>query len=117
MRVVFQVLVAIFCIGWVSKELLLPGFAAIRYSKTYVDMVERCDIAMESAWYGELEDPIEMAARNVHLMDCHEYDKTRKKMLFMGLPESYLAWLGLRSLDIHQRPASDLAEQHMFIER
>ena len=75
MRGFFQAVVATFCIAWLTKELLLPGFAAIRYSSSYIDLVERCDTAMESAWYGEPKDPIEMAARNVHLMDCHEYDK------------------------------------------
>jgi His-Xaa-Ser system protein (TIGR03982 family) len=117
LRVIFQGVVAAFCVGWLFKELLLPAFAALRYNNAYIELVEKCDTAMEAAWYGESEDPIEKAARDVHLLDCHEYDKTRKKMLFMGLPESYLSWLGLRSLEIHQRPASDLAEQHMFIER
>jgi hypothetical protein len=79
--------------------------------------VNACDIAMESAWYGRESDPAERLSQDIHLLDCHEYDKLRKQMLFLGLNESYLSWLGLRSLEIHQRPASELAEQHRFIER
>lgn len=107
----------LFCAAWLAKEVVLPAGAATLYSNAYMDAVNACDVAMESAWYGDESDPAEKLSQDIHLLDCHEYDKLRKKMLFLGLEESYLAWLGLRSLEIHQRPASELAEQHRFIVR
>jgi len=113
----FKALVGLFCLAWITKEAVLPGGAALLLSRPYMDAVNACDIAMESAWYGSESDPAERLSQDIHLLDCHEYDKLRKQMLFLGLNESYLSWLGLRSLEIHQRPASELAEQHRFIER
>ena len=113
----FKTLVGLFCIAWITKEIALPGGAALLLSRSYMDAVNACDIAMESAWYGSESDTAERLSQDIHLLDCHDYDKLRKQMLFLGLNESYLSWLGLRSLEIHQRPASELAEQHRFIER
>ncbi|WP_417579433.1 TIGR03982 family His-Xaa-Ser system protein [Nitrincola sp.] len=53
----------------------------------------------------------------IHLLDCHEYDLTRKMMLSFGLNEDVLAYLGLKGLEIHQRTASELSRQHRFTER
>lgn len=113
----FRPLVALFCFAWLIKEIALPAGAAVFLSRPYMTLVNACDIAMESAWYGSDSDPEERLSQDIHLLDCHEYDKLRKQMLFLGLNESYLSWLGLKSLEIHQRPASELAEQHRFIER
>lgn len=113
----FKAVVGLFCIAWTTKEILLPVGAALLFSRSYMDAVNACDVAMESAWYGSQSEPVEKLSQDIHLLDCHEYDKLRKQMLFLGLNESYLSWLGLRSLEIHQRSASDLAEQHRFIER
>lgn len=80
-------------------------------------LVTKCDSAMESAWYGDKTDDAEKKAQEIHLLDCHEYDKTRKLLLTSGLPEVYLSWLGLKALEIYQRPASEMTRQHRFIER
>jgi|TARA_B110000114_G_C14760248_1_gene264546 His-Xaa-Ser system protein (TIGR03982 family) len=113
----FKILVGVFCIAWITKEILLPLAAATTLSREYMRLVVKCDVAMESAWYGDNTDETEVKAQQVHLLDCHEYDKTRKKMLFSGLPETYLSWLGLKSLEIYQRPASEFTEAHRFRER
>ena len=113
----FKTLVGLFCIAWITKEIAMPSGAALLLSRSYMDAVNACDVAMESAWYGSESDAAEKLSQDIHLLDCHEYDKLRKQMLFLGLNESYLSWLGLWSLEIHQRSASELAEQHRFIER
>ncbi|MDB3923317.1 TIGR03982 family His-Xaa-Ser system protein [Luminiphilus sp.] len=117
MKLVFHVTVITFCILWVIKEILAPTSAAAIYSNAYMASVVECDTAMEAAWYGDSSDPNEVRAQDIHLLECHTYDKLRKKMLFMGLSEDYLSWLGLKSLDIYQRPASEVSEQHRFKER
>ncbi|ARN73305.1 TIGR03982 family His-Xaa-Ser system protein [Oceanicoccus sagamiensis] len=114
---IFRTIIILFCFLWIAKEVILPLATAAIYSKSYMGLVVDCDIAMESAWYGDERDELERKAQEIHLMDCHEYDKVRKIMLLSGLPETYLSWLGLKSLEIYQRPASEFTESHRFRER
>ena len=114
---VFKVIVALFCIGWIGKEVGLPIGVALVYSKQFMAQTIACDTAMESAWYGPASDEMEKKSQDIHLLDCHDYDKTQKILLISGLPEEYLSWLGLQALEIYQRPASEMAEQHRFRER
>lgn len=117
MRVIFKCLVGAFCGLWILKEVVVPMSAAAVLSEQYMGLVVKCDSAMEASWYGETADVNEKRAQDIHLLDCHEYDKTRKTMLTAGLPEVYLSWLGLQALEIYQRPASEMSEQHRFTER
>lgn len=113
----FKIVVVIFGVGWVSKEIILPLSAAAMLSEDFMSQTVACDTAMESAWYGPKDNEMERKAQDIHLLNCHDYDKTRKLLLLSGLPEAYLSWLGLRALEIYQRPASEMADQHRFIER
>jgi len=101
----------------VGKEVLLPIGAAAFWSGEYMALVVECDRAMEASWYYRQGERIPAQSEVVQLLACHDYDKTRKLMLTAGLPESYLAWLGLQSLEIYQRPAEEFARQHRFTQR
>lgn len=70
---------------------------------------------MDDSWYykGNTLDKSEQ----VQLLSCHDYDKTRKIMLMSGLPEEYLSYLGLKALDLYQRPAEEFVRMHRFRER
>ena len=114
---ILKIVVIIFGIGWISKEIILPLSAAAILSNNFMSQTVACDVAMESAWYGPADNGMEKKAQDIHLLDCHDYDKTRKLLRLSGLPEAYLSWLGLRALEIYQRPASEMADQHRFIER
>ncbi|MDC6471243.1 TIGR03982 family His-Xaa-Ser system protein [Litorivicinus sp.] len=113
----FKFVAIVFCVGWLFKEILLPASVAALYSNQFMKQVVACDTAMESAWYGPSDNEFEKKSQDIHLLDCHEYDKTRKVLLMSGLPEEYLSWLGLLALEIYQRSASEMAEQHRFRER
>lgn len=115
-RLITRGIVITFCVCWLSVYVILPAGGAALYSFSYMEQVVHCDTAMESAWYGPI-DAAETKAETIHLLDCHDYDKTRKTMLMLGLPETYLSWLGLQALEIYQRPAAELAEPHKFRER
>jgi len=99
------------------KQIILPVGAAALWSGKYMEQVLECDTAMEASWYFRQDNRIPAESEVVQLLACHNYDKTRKLMLSAGLPESYLAWLGLRSLEIYQRPAEEFARQHRFTQR
>jgi hypothetical protein len=76
-----------------------------------------CDTAMEASWYYTQKTEFDQKSEVVQLMACHEYDKTRKIMLSSGLPEAYLSWLGLKSLELYQRSPEEFVMLHRFIER
>lgn len=116
MKRLLQFTLLLFCTLWISKEIALPLAAAAAFSQKYMSLVNRCDLAMDADWY-ERQAPAERKHTDsnvVRMLDCHDYDLLRKKMLTLGLPESYLAWLELRSLDIHQRSPTELISQHRF---
>lgn len=110
-------LVIAFASLWILKEVVIPATAAALWSKRYMRLVVECDQAMEASWYFRQGDRISHESEITQLLACHDYDKTRKAMLLFGLPEQYLSWLGLHSLEIHQRPAEEYARQHRFTER
>ena len=116
MKSLLKYIVIAFCALWISKEVLLPLATAAIYSNDYMKLVVECDSAMEANWYNNQENNISKED-TVQLLVCHEYDKTRKILLMNGLPEDYLSWLGLKALEIYQRPASEFVEKHKFIVR
>ena len=81
-----------------------------------MEQAHKCDTAMEASWYNKQKHPNDKSEK-IHMLDCHEYDKTRKVLLMSGLPESYTSWLGLKSLDLYQRPAEEYVDKHRFKER
>ena len=117
MTSIARYVIVIFAIGWLSKEIIFPGGIAIYYSNLYMKLTVECDTAMEASWYYQQDENFSEEAEIVQLLSCHEYDKVRKIMLFSGLPEEYLSWLGLKSLEIYQRPAEEYVEQHRFNQR
>lgn len=116
MQNLFRALVSIFCAFWILKEIAAPGLAALLLSNKYMEQTIACDQAMEAHWYGR-KSTHDAKAAEVQLLNCHNYDETRKLLLLSGLPEEYLSWLGLKSLDIYQRPVSELTEAHKFRDR
>lgn len=83
-----------------------------------MDLVILCDQAMNTSWYLNQTDKSNLSkSETIQMLSCHDYDKTRKILLFSGLPEEYLSYLGLLALEVHQRPASEMVELHRFRER
>lgn len=114
----FKTAVTLFCFLWIMKEVVVPGSVAMYTYDKFIQYVQKCDTAMNSSWY--LKDTVSDSLRKsemVQMLDCHEYDKLRKVMLLSGLSEDYLAYLGLKALELNQRSINDLAEPHRFQER
>ena len=81
-----------------------------------MEQAYKCDTAMEASWYENQKNP-NSKSEKIQMLDCHEYDKTRKVLLMSGLPESYTSWLGLKTLDLYQRPAEEYVKHHRFKEK
>ena len=109
--------IAVFAGLWIVKEIVLPVGAAAVLSQRYMKQTVECDTAMEASWYLRQDDQISSESEVTQLLACHDYDKTRKLLLMSGLPPEYLSWLGLRSLEIYQRPAEEFVRQHRFDQR
>jgi His-Xaa-Ser system protein (TIGR03982 family) len=114
---IFKVVAVIYILFWLIKEVLFPVSVALTYSYSFMKKVKECDTAMEADWYYSQSAYFDKRANEVQMLSCHEYDKIRKVMLFSGLSENYLSWLGLKTLEIYQRPVSEFTELHKFIER
>lgn len=111
-------IVCSFCLLWIAKNILMPIGTYLYFKDEYVSLSGLCANAMDESWFVEQSDmhnKDELTA--IHLLDCHEYDKTRKLMLSAGLSEHILSYLGLSGLEIGQKSADRLVEQHRFIER
>lgn len=106
-----------FASGWLIKEIIFPLGAALIFSQEYMESVLECDAAMEDSWYYRQDNVIDKKSETVQLLLCHEYDKTRKILLISGLPEVYLSWLGLKSLELYQRSPEEFVKSHRFKER
>lgn len=108
----------VFSILWIGKEVLLPVTVAIATYYPYMDLVRKCDSAMNSSWFiKQMDDTKLNKTELIQMLDCHDYDKVRKVMLISGLPEDYLSYLGLKALELHQQSSDRIVEQHRFIER
>ena len=107
MKKVGKTIVVVFAAAWLIKEVLAPIGAAVFLSNKYMELAFECDTAMESSWYFTQDQKIDPESEVTQLLICHEYDKTRKLLLMSGLPEDYLSWLGLKSLELYQRPPEE----------
>ena len=97
------------------KLVVVPLFVGIYYYYPFQSFVIACDTAMEDSWFYGSE--VLQESEQVQLLACHDYDKARKTMLMAGLPEDYLSFLGLKALELYQRPAEEMARQHRFTVR
>jgi len=111
-----MITIALFSFLWIIKEIVLPLSIAVSYSNKYMKLAHECDTAMEANWYNSQNMP-NKKSDTIQMLACHEYDKVRKILLMSGLPESYASWLGLKSLDLYQRPAEEYVKMHRFKEK
>jgi His-Xaa-Ser system protein (TIGR03982 family) len=115
---IFKIVLICFCIIWITKELLVPGITlAILYDK-YLNLTSECANAMDESWFIEQKKDTKLSqTAQVHLLVCHDYDKTRKILLSAGVSENILAYIGLEALETKQHTADQLVKQHRFMER
>ena len=73
---------------------------------------------MDESWFIEQKKDTKLSqTAQVHLLVCHDYDKTRKILLSTGVSENILAYIGLEALETKQHTADQLVKQHRFVER
>jgi His-Xaa-Ser system protein (TIGR03982 family) len=114
----FKLFVSAFCILWITKNGVLPVAGYFWFKSEFITQTNKCSNAMDESWFIEQSgNKALINTTKIHLLDCHEYDKTRKIMLTLGVPETVLAYLGLIAVELHPRSATELSEPHRFTSR
>ena len=110
--------ISLFAITWLTKNVAFPVYAYVVYADEYQMLAGKCANAMDESWFLEQRGISELdKTAQIHLLDCHDYDVTRKTMLSLGLTEEVLSYLGLKGLEINQRSTEEFVQQHRFRER
>lgn len=97
-----------------------PVIASQLWRDTYKELMFKCDHVMREHYIAKRAvelSPSAVTVRNleateVGLLDCHEYDKLRKRMLVWGISEDLLALIGLEALEEKQYELQEFVTVH-----
>ena len=96
-------------------------FALIKFNeKSYAEHVFKCDNAMKEHYIAKAKIVFnanettlrELEASELGLVECHYYDKFRKKLISYGLSENDLSTLALRSIELNKADLQKIVEVH-----
>ncbi len=84
-----------------------PVVAAGLWREDYKSLMFKCDQVMRDHYIAKravVLEPNEKTIKNldaaeIGLLDCHDYDKLRKKMLSWGVSETQLSAIGLEAME------------------
>lgn len=90
------------------------------YQDSYGGFVFKCDQAMREHFVAKMridQEPISdnsslLAAAEIALLDCHEYDKLRKKLISLGLTDNDLSAMGLKVIEAREVDLREIVRIH-----
>ncbi len=111
-------LVAVF--GYGIQRFAVPFVSIQLHGANYKELVFKCDSVMRDHFIAKrevLNRPSEKAiqslkAAEVGLLNCHEYDLLRKKLIDLGVTENRLARLGLEGVEEKEKDVRSFVETH-----
>jgi hypothetical protein len=94
--------------------------ARLFFQKDYGTHVFNCDNAMREHFIAKSRVSKQaspstvtaLQASEVALIDCHQYDKFRKRLIGFGLNENDLAIMGLKAIEEKKSDLSKLVREH-----
>lgn len=103
-----------------AERYVVPVVAKAVYAEKYKELMFQCDHVMREHFIAKqmvlssiTEDAIRnLEAAEVGLTACHEYDKTRKEMIRLGLSENALAHIGLEAIEERATDIRKFVEIH-----
>ena len=106
--------------GYLAKEWVVPAVAEQLYRDDYKRLVFQCDNVMREHFIAKAEvmtSPSDDSIRNLHasevgLLECHEYDTLRKKLISYGLSENQLAQIGLEAIEERAKDVRAFVQSH-----
>ncbi|MBI77364.1 MAG: hypothetical protein CMM53_06250 [Rhodospirillaceae bacterium] len=117
------IVVSIFLLGYVSASLHeSPKKSLIKfiYANEFAQHSFNCDNAMRSHFISKAmlaKKPTKnhislLDSAELSLIDCHHYDKFRKKLLSLGLDRNDLSAMFLKSLEQNKSELSAFVKEH-----
>ena len=102
--IAFLLLVSVSYICYLEMR---PVLARVLWASDYKVMMFNCDQVMREHYVAKRSvefDPTPVAIRNLQaselgLLDCHEYDKLRKRMISWGMTGDDLSYIGIEALE------------------
>ena len=90
------------------------------YQKSYAELVFKCDNVMKEHYIskaklmnqGNEQNLKELWSSELGLVECHRYDKLRKKLVWYGLTENELAMMGLKAIEINKADLRKIVVTH-----
>ena len=115
-----NLLAVVLLIGYGLIEFGSPAVAARLWREDYKNLMFKCDQAMRDHYIAKQAVKLEpgkdtiqnLQASEVALLDCHEYDKGRKRLLAWGLSEAKLSLIGLEALESKSYELRRFVELH-----
>lgn len=93
------------------------------YQNEYSKLVYKCDNSMRDHFIAKaevLKNYNEQSIENLEqtelgLVDCHEYDLLRKKLITLGLSSNELSYMGLKAIEENGEDLKKLVEIHEIL--
>jgi len=103
-----------------GKEYILPYASKIYYANDYKRLMFRCDNVMRDHFIAKNKVLNEINDENIKnlesaeigLVECHDYDKLRKKLLIIGLSDYELGELGLEAIEENAKDVQLFVKTH-----
>lgn len=118
--VIGNIIAIAFVIGYGVIEYGSPAVAARLWRTDYKDLMFKCDQVMREHFIAKRELEVNpgpeavksLEASELGLLDCHDYDKLRKRMLAWGLTTNQLSAIGLEALEEKKYELRDFVRAH-----
>ena len=99
-----------------------PQIARYLWGEPYKEMMFQCDHGMREHYIAKKAvefSPSKQSVKNLQaselgLLQCHDYDKTRKKLISWGLDDNDLSLLGIEALEEKEYELYRFVQIHEF---
>jgi hypothetical protein len=113
-------LLVIFALGF--RQFALPPVVKAIYEKQYEQLVFKCDNIMREHLIAKnrmLSEPDDDAVKTLNaaeigLIECHDYDVMRKRLISLGLTENDLSLMGLKAIEEEGTDVKTFVKIHEF---
>jgi hypothetical protein len=104
------------------RQFAQPSIVKAIYGRRYQELMFKCDNVMREHLIAKnrmLSDPSDdavktLSAAELGLIDCHEYDVMRKRLISLGLTDNDLSLLGLKALEERGTDVQTFVKIHEF---
>ena len=108
------------CVLFIAFNEARPLLASTFWASDYKTLMFNCDQVMREHYIAKRaleydsspENLRNLQASELGLLDCHEYDKLRKRMISWGLNGDDLSYIGIEALEEQDYELRDFVEIH-----